>query len=87
LWSGNPGFNLGKTRDYVLIKKKRAGNQKKKKDMVERREIVFNSLCSQLVHNDVLEVLNGFSMMFPKFLMCSPRVSPHFYTPTCKCIT
>jgi len=59
LWSGNLGFNLEKTRDFVLIKKKRVGNQKK--DMVERREIVFNFCVPSL-----------FTMMFLRFSMGSP---------------
>jgi hypothetical protein len=58
LWSGNLGFNLEKTRDFVLIKK-RVGNQKK--DMVERREIVFNSCVPSL-----------FTKMFLRFSMGSP---------------
>jgi hypothetical protein len=57
LWSENLGFNLEKTR--LCFDKEEEGWQPKK-DMVERREIVFNSCVPSL-----------FTMMFLRFSMGS----------------
>jgi hypothetical protein len=63
LWSENLGFNLEKTTDFVLIKKKRVGNQKKTWLKEERLFLIL-----------VFPMM--FTMMFLRFSMGSLRCSP-----------